>query len=413
MIHKKIMPYPVIASTKCVAIHKKLVFRPCIYYLINMADFFDYLNWRGDLTFDKVAFNKIDALLFAQISYALLDGVVPESFTEKKTLPQLAKDFSSLPDYEERINIGFLINNRTTELMIKSSEAERYRKVEVCGFRSIYNEENVEQFAAMTFIIDGKPLIAIRGTDDTIIGWKEDFNIAWLEQIPAQKDALEYFKEAAEALEGDFILAGHSKGGNLVINTAVKCGKELQKRVKEVYNFDGPGFNPDFFKLAEYKAVEDRIQSFYPGFCVVGMIFHHPKKFEIVQSDGFAFWQHDAMNWQIMGADFINEGKFADESRLFNIAFNKWIDKLNLNQRKDFVETMFCILEASGAKTNNEIEKDALKATARMVTAYAEMDKGKRKELKKILSMFKDVITDDIPIFKPLVLLKNNLRIMG
>ena len=378
-----------------------------------MADFFDYLKWRGDLSFNTVPFNKIDALLLAQISYTLLDGVVSQSFYEKKPLAQVAKDFSDLPDCEERINIGFLINDRTTELMFKAAESDRFRNVEVCGFRSIYNEENVEQFAALTFLIDGKPVIALRGTDDTIVGWKEDFNIAWLEQIPAQKDALDYFKDAASALEGDFILAGHSKGGNLVINTAVKCGAELQKRVKEVYNFDGPGFNPEFFKLKEYKAVEDRIHSFYPSFCVVGMIFHHPKKFEIVQSDGFAFWQHDAMNWQIMGAEFINEGKFADESRLFNIAFNKWIDKLNLNQRKDFVETMFCILEASGAKTNNEIEKEALKSTARMVAAYAEMDKTKRKELKKILSMFKDVIADDIPIFKPLVLLKNNLRIIG
>jgi len=378
-----------------------------------MADFFDYLKWRGDLSFNTVPFNKIDALLLAQISYTLLDGVVSQSFYEKKPLAQVAKDFSDLPDCEERINIGFLINDRTTELMFKAAELDRFRNVEVCGFRSIYNEENVEQFAALTFLIDGKPVIALRGTDDTIVGWKEDFNIAWLEQIPAQKDALDYFKDAASALEGDFILAGHSKGGNLVINTAVKCGAELQKRVKEVYNFDGPGFNPEFFKLKEYKAVEDRIHSFYPGFCVVGMIFHHPKKFEIVQSDGFAFWQHDEMNWQIMGAEFINEGKFADESRLFNIAFNKWIDKLNLNQRKDFVETMFCILEASGAKTNNEIEKEALKSTARMVAAYAEMDKTKRKELRKILSMFKDVIADDIPIFKPLVLLKNNLRIIG
>lgn len=395
------------------AIKKKLVFRLCFYYLINMADFFEYLNWRGDLTFDKAAFNKIDALLFAQISYALLDGVVPESFSEKKTLPQLAKDFVSLPDYEERINIGFLINKRTTELLIKSSEAARYRNVEICGFRSIYNEENVEQFAAMTFIIDGKALIAIRGTDDTIVGWKEDFNISWMDEIPAQKDALEYFREAAAALDEEFIFAGHSKGGNLVINTAVNCDKKLQNRIKDVYNFDGPGFNKDFFDKPEYKAVEERIHSFYPGFSVVGMIFHHPEKFEIVKSEGFTFWQHDAMNWQIMGNNFINEADFTEESRLFYSAFNEWIDKLNAKQRKNFVETMFCILEASGAKTNNEIEKDALKATARMLAAYADLGHIKRKELRKILSMFKDVIADDIPIFKPLVLLKNNLRIIG
>lgn len=378
-----------------------------------MADLFDYLYWRGDLTFDKVPFNKIDALLLAQISYCLFDGVVSESFKERKSFAQVSKDFAALPDYENRINIGFLINKRTTELMVKCAESERFRKVELCGFRNIYNEDNVEQFAALTFIIDGKPVIALRGTDDTITGWKEDFNIAWLDQIPAQKDALEYFKEACVALDGDFVLTGHSKGGNLVINTAVCCGKKLQKRVSQVYNFDGPGFDPAFFESEEYEAVEEKINSFYPGFSVVGMIFHHPKKFEIVKSDGFAFWQHDAMNWQLMGPAFVNEADFADESKLFYSAFNEWIDKLNTKQKKNFVETMFYVLEASGAKTNNEIEKDALKATARMVAAYADMDKKRRKELRDILSMFKDVIADDIPIFKPLVLLKNNLRIMG
>ena len=378
-----------------------------------MSDFFDYLNWRGDLTFDAVPFNKIDALLLAHLSYCLLDGVVSESFGEKKTFAQVAKDFSKLPDYEKRINIGFLINKRTCELMFKTAESQRFRNVELCGFRDIYNEDKVEQFAALTFIIEGNPVIAFRGTDDTIVGWKEDFNIAWLPQIPAQKDALDYFNDACSALSGDITLTGHSKGGNLVINTAVNCGKKLQKRVKAVYNFDGPGFEADFFNKEEYKTVEDRIHSFYPGFSVVGMIFHHPEKYEIVKSEGFAFWQHDAMNWQILGADFVNEADFTDESKLFYSAFNEWIDKLDTEQKKQFVETMFFILEASGAKSNNDIEKDALRCSAKMLAAYAEMGKERRKEMKNIMSMFKDVIADDIPIFKPLVLAKNNLRIIG
>ena len=378
-----------------------------------MADFFDYLNWRGDLLFDAVPFNKIDALLLAHLSYSIFDGVVSDSFSERKTFAQVAKDFAALPDYENRINIGFLINKRTAELMFKTAESDRFRNVELCGFRSIYNEENVEQFAALTFIVDGLPVVALRGTDDTIVGWKEDFNIAWLPQIPAQKDALEYFEEAAAAFKENFVLVGHSKGGNLVINTAVGCGDKLQQRIDKVYNFDGPGFAKEFFESTSYKAVEDRIYSFYPEFSVVGMIFHHPKFYEIVKSDGFAFWQHDAMNWQISGKDFVNAGDFTDESKIFYSAFNEWIDKLDTEQKKNFVDTMFCILEASGAKTNNELEKDALKATAKMLAAYAEMGRERRKELHEILSMFKDVIADDIPIFKPLVLLKNNLRILG
>ncbi len=378
-----------------------------------MADFFDYLNWRGDLSFEKVPFNKIDALLLAHVTYSIFDGVVPESFSKKKTFAQVARDFTKTADYEERINIGFLINKRTAELMFKCAECERYRNVQLCGFRNIYSEEKTEQFAAVTYIVDGKPVIALRGTDDTITGWKEDFNIAWQDQIPAQKDALLYFKEAAEAFKGSFVLTGHSKGGNLVINTAVNCSKTLQKRIKEIYNFDGPGFSRDFFEQEAYKNVENKIFSFYPAFSVVGMIFHHPKNFEIVKSEGFAFWQHDAMSWQIMGAEFINEASFTDESKLFYKAFNEWIDKLDNSQRHTFVDTLFGILEASGAKTNSDIEKEAVKSTAKMIAAYAELDKARRKEMLKILKLFKNVIADDIPIFKPLVLLKNNLRING
>ena len=378
-----------------------------------MADFFDYLNWRGDLSFEKVPFNKIDALLLAHVTYSIFDGVVPESFSKKKTFAQVARDFTKTADYEERINIGFLINKRTAELMFKCAECERYRNVQLCGFRNIYSEEKTEQFAAVTYLVDGKPVIALRGTDDTITGWKEDFNIAWQDQIPAQKDALLYFKEAAEAFKGSFVLTGHSKGGNLAINTAVKCSKTLQKRIKEIYNFDGPGFSRDFFEQEAYKNVENKIYSFYPAFSVVGMIFHHPKNFEIVKSEGFAFWQHDAMSWQIMGADFINEASFTDESKLFYKAFNEWIDKLDNSQRHNFVDTLFGILEASGAKTNSDIEKEAVKSTAKMIAAYAELDKARRKEMLKILKLFKNVIADDIPIFKPLVLLKNNLRING
>ena len=119
-----------------------------------MADFFDYLNWRGDLSFDDVPFNKIDALLLAHVTYSIFDGVVPENFTEKKTFAQVAKDFMAMPDYEERINIDFLINKRTAELMFKCAEVERYKNVELCGFRNIYNEEKVEQFAAVTYMVN-------------------------------------------------------------------------------------------------------------------------------------------------------------------------------------------------------------------------------------------------------------------
>ncbi|MBP5520115.1 MAG: DUF2974 domain-containing protein [Treponema sp.] len=376
-----------------------------------MADFFDYFSWRGDLSFEQDPFNKVDALLLAHITYSFFDRIVPSSFKKRKTFAQVAKDFTNSPDYEERINIGYLINKRTAELMFRCAESKRYRNIELCGFVNIYDEQKIEQFAAVTYIINKTAVIAFRGTDDTIIGWKEDFNIAWQNQIPAQKDALEYLQKAASGFRGKFIIVGHSKGGNLSVNTAALCGKKLQKRIHSVYNFDGPGFSKDFFEGEGFKAIENKLFSFYPQFSVVGMIFHQPKEYEIVMSNAFAFWQHDAMTWEILGKDFINVAEFTDESRFFYKAFNGWVDRLNTEQKKHFVETMFCILEASGAKTNSDIEKNAIQATAKMIAAYGQLDKEKKSELKTILLMFKDVIADDIPIFKPLSLLKNNLRI--
>lgn len=365
-----------------------------------MADLFDYLDWRGDITFEQVPFGKIDALLLAHLSYSIFDGLISESFSEKKSLSQLSEDFVKSPDYEERINIGFLINKRTAELMTKCAATERFKDVTVCGYKNIYSEEKMEQFAAIVFSVCGTNVIAFRGTDDTITGWREDFNIAYLSQIPAQKDALDYFELAAKELSGDFIISGHSKGGNLAVNTAVNCGRKNQSRVKKVYNFDGPGFLSDFFEKAEYKKIEDKIHSVYPELSVVGMIFEHPKNFEITKSNGFAIMQHDALTWQIIGGQFDNADDFTEESKIFNKAFNQWVEKLSVEQRKKFVNALFDIIEASGAKTNTELEKNALAASAKMIAAYSAMDKQTKTEVRNILSVLKAAVQSSLPMIK-------------
>ena len=365
-----------------------------------MADLFDYLDWRGDITFSEVPFGKIDALMLSHLSYSIFDGLISDSFSESKTLELLVCDFKNASDYEGRINIGFLINKRTAELSFKCAESKRFKNVRISGYKNIYSEENIEQFAAMTFTIDKVNVIAFRGTDDTIVGWREDFNIAYLPQIPSQKDALEYFSLAAKELGGNFILVGHSKGGNLAVNTAVNCGEETQKRIEKIYNFDGPGFLPEFFEKKEYKNIENKIHSVYPELSVVGMIFSHPKNFEITKSNGFAIMQHDALTWQVLGSSFENAEDFTEESKIFYKAFNKWVKKLSIEQRKKFVNALFDVIEASGAKTNTDLEKNAITSSAKMIAAYSSMDKETKKEVKNILLVLKAAVQSSLPMFK-------------
>jgi len=365
-----------------------------------MADLFDYLDWRGDLSFSQVPLSSLDMLLLSHLTYSNIEGLVSSSFDERISFNQLGKIFKTAPDYEQRTNTGVLINKRTSELLLKCSKTKRFKNVQLCGFVSVFDEDKVEQFAAVTFIADDKKIISYRGTDDTVVGWYEDFNLACMDEIPAQKDALLYFKNACEKMEGNFSFVGHSKGGNLAVNTSVKCGLEAQKRIDEVYNFDGPGFYKEFFESSEYKNIEKRLYSFYPEFSVVGMIFNHPEKYKILKSTGFAIMEHDAMTWQLMGKDFTTVKNFDEASVVFHNAFNDWVSKLSVDERKKFVDALFQVINAPGLKTLDAINKTALSSSAKMIGAFASLDKTTKKEVRRIISLFRDAIHTEFPFIK-------------
>nr|MCR4579721.1 DUF2974 domain-containing protein [Treponema sp.] len=234
----------------------------------------------------------------------------------------------------------------------------------------------------------------------TLMGWEEDFNLAYLDEIPAQADALKFFQAAASALEGNFIIVGHSKGGNLAVNTAVRCGADLQKRIAQVYNFDGPGFPKEFFASDEYKSIEKRIASVYPELSIVGMLFNHPKKYQIVESSAMGVMQHDALSWQLKGSEFIQKSRFNSASSIFSKGFNKWVDGLEKEQRKVFVQALFQVINASGVRTIEEMQKNILPCQAKMFTAYNSLDKVTKKEVRNVMWLFKDSMESVIPVLK-------------
>ena len=199
-----------------------------------MGNLFDYVEWRGDLDFDKVPFGKIDALLLAQISYCLIDGFVSENFDEKITLKELCQRMKKANDLEERKKIGYLINKNTTDLLFKAGVSERFGSVQICGYKNVFNEVIAEQFAAFTFIADKKVIVSYRGTDDSVVGWKEDFNIAWQKKIPSEVEAEKYLCEVSKKFKNKIIVVGHSKGGHLAVSASSFAEKDIQKRLKKI-----------------------------------------------------------------------------------------------------------------------------------------------------------------------------------
>ena len=255
----------------------------------DKENFLNYLEWRGDLSFDKSPFNCVDALILSQLVYLNFDNLLEQPFSSKLSLYTLNRNFINADNYSERCMMGAMINDGIPGLMDQCANSTRFGNVQVCGYVSVFDRLSETQFAAATFILPNKAhtrVIAFRGTDDSFLGWKEDFNLSYMDVIPSEEEALMYYQRARKELKGRFILAGHSKGGRDAIYSALNSLPFERKKIQAIYNFDGPGFKQEIIDSKEFSLIKNRIYSFYPQFSIVGMMFNHDRRFEIIHSQG-------------------------------------------------------------------------------------------------------------------------------
>lgn len=269
-----------------------------------MANILEYLDWRGDLTLLERPFNEVDNLILAEICYLDFSGFVPAGFqTQQVTLLDAASAyFAAHPE----TNMGVLVPDQIPVLVEHAAKTARFSDVRLLGYVNRIDEKTQTQFSALTMLLpDGSAYVAFRGTDDTIVGWKEDFNMAFTPEIPAQKYAAEYLRQVSGALPfRPLLVGGHSKGGNLAVYAAVFCGQDVQNRILAVYNNDGPGFYSSLLSLPEHKPVAGKITTLLPESSVVGMLLEHEEAYQVVRSTQVGLMQHDGFSWQVKGERF-------------------------------------------------------------------------------------------------------------
>ena len=370
----------------------------------------DYIKMRGDLTFAQSDFNSVDALILSQIAYNNIDGLVSPDFKQKITLEELSERFNGTKDYENRCNMGAMINPLTPKLLESAGKSRRFGKIKVSGFINKIDEAAIEQFSAITYQLESdRYVVALRGTDDTIVGWYEDFNLGYMDEVPAQKDTREYVQGAMAALKGRFIITGHSKGGNLSVKGGMSVPKKSLGRLEAVYNFDGPGFFAPVYERPEFLDIKDRVFAYFPEFCVVGMMFEHTNQYKIVACSAEGILQHDPFTWNVAGPCFETAPAFDEASEIFYSSFNAWAARLSPQERKKFIDTLFDVFYASGAKTNYEIDQNKLVCGGKMLAKLAELNENERKSVTRAIKVFVKVAKDNIPmfsVFKPKALVK-------
>lgn len=316
-----------------------------------MANVFDYLKWRGDLTFTQDPPNPVDALIFSALVYIRYGGRVTETPTTSITLREAAEDYFALPDYETRVRV-----KSDLELLYQAAASTRFGFTKVFLYRDQFIPEQETQFAAMTFLLDdGSSFLAFRGTDSSLVGWKEDFNMTFQQTIPAQRLAVQYTREVAAEYIAPMRLGGHSKGGNLAVFAAARSSPMLQKRILEVYNNDGPGFTDYLMGDPGYLAMVPRIKTYVPQSSVIGMLLEHEEPYTVIKSKQVSLLQHDLYSWEVMGRDFLPMQEITANSQFLNQTIKAWIAQMDTQERNRLVDTMFTLLGTGGIENALDI----------------------------------------------------------
>ena len=355
-----------------------------------MANLLDYLDWRGDLTLDQAPFNEVDNLILAELSFVDFKDIVPgPDEGESVVLREAAEAFFAKFPQGEKIDMGVLVPGAIPEMLRKMADSRRFGDMKLNCFVDHLDVGKGEQFAALAIETGDKGMyLSFRGTDDTLAGWKEDFELACMPEVPAQKKAVAYTWAVTKQFPRKKLrLGGHSKGGNLAVYAGVFCPENVQKRIIAVWSNDGPGFHNDLLDLPEHRRIAERIFSIVPKSSVVGMLLEHEEDYTVVDSDQLGFMQHDGFSWQVVGDHFITLRQVTQQAHFSDQELRKWVHGLTVEQRETFVNAMFDVLSASGAVTLTDLKDDSFKAVGAMVKAMKDLDKETRDGLWEFLAI--------------------------
>ena len=305
-----------------------------------MADLFDYLHWRGDLSFQQCPVNAVDALIFSALSYIDLGGSAQALPEIPISLREASEEFFKLPDIQARCRA-----KADLSLLMAAAETRRFGECLLLQFRSRLIPEEETQFAAVTFLLDDDSgFLAFRGTDYSLTGWKEDFNMSFRETIPSQLLALEYIQEIGSRYIMPLRIGGHSKGGNLAVFASVKADSQIRSRILDVYSMDGPGFTEYLLSDPVYKEMVPRIHTIIPQSSVIGMLLEHEEPYTIIKSKTLGLLQHELYSWEVDGPHFVPMEEITTDSRFLDQTIKTWFAGMTNEERNEIVDTIFDLL---------------------------------------------------------------------
>ena len=335
-----------------------------------MDNIFKYLFWRGDITLDKSEFNNVDALILSRLSYFPFDDILPSNPSKYITIG-------------EAYNLSFLIKDLDSKLVLPNdkpllkilSRSERFKNMKLHGYVNDIDLKTEKQFSAITINTgDGYYFVTFRGTDTTLVGWKEDFNMSFMDIVPAQIESKNYLEEVINRTDLPLRVAGHSKGGNLAIYSSAFTHEVLQNRIEKIYNFDGPGLNSKLVEEDSYLKILPKIHTFMPQSSIVGILLEHKEDYSVIYSYEKDLNQHDIYSWKIDRDDFLYMEKTSASSVFVDSTLREWLSQVDDIQRSQFFDAIYKILEESHSKNVDVLNMSWAKLASTIIFSLSDLD---------------------------------------
>ena len=342
-----------------------------------MANMLDYLVWRGDIPLSVVPWGGVDGLICAQFSYLDFHG---GQDTKGWTLEELNR----IDALQEGTSNSFAGRKAVFQ---KMAESARFSETRMHHAIALTDPEIEMQFSAMCLDLpDGTTCVAFRGTDNTIVGWREDFNMAYQTRVPAQEAATLYLTRAAGLSDRPLRIVGHSKGGNLAVYASACVSKKIQKRIESIWSYDGPGMNREMSQTEGFGRIRERIHSYVPQTSIIGMLMDYYEPYTVVHSTASGISQHDPMTWQIYGPQFVTLPNVDQTAKVTRDTLHNWLQNSTPEQRADFVDVLFQLVDTTKATRMSDLTGEKFRNLLTMVGNRKEVNPEARRVFNRLMA---------------------------
>lgn len=325
-----------------------------------MATINGYLDYNKNRSFKDFAFNEADILCLNELGYFCFEELDASiDFSKDVNLHEVLMPYVT---GEKPFNHSFLVTEERVKLLQKVVASKRFVNLNLSDYVNDVDAEYERQFSAMVFTLPeiNHHQLVFRGTDDTMIGWKEDFKLTYVQEIPAHRAAVAYLEAYFEKYAGKVTVSGHSKGGNLALYAVAHVNDLLREQIEKVYMLDAPGLQEKGLESDGYKAIRERVTVIRPEESIVGIMLYNDIEPIVVKSNASGIMQHAVTSWQFNEetGELILAERQTDLSQNLEKTFKQWMKELSSQELKILFDILFDTLMSSGIHSINNVTID-------------------------------------------------------